>query len=421
MPDIDFDGLGRAAETAFKPHFADVVRRHARRQRRVRVAGAALVVTAVGVGGAAVGLAGDGAPAPGPGGGVATTPPFGPSTPFTPDPAAGGLRYGAMVVGDLDHMYIRWNECRGVNCPNFVAATADGGATWRSTSLPVAGGGALIDLRAVGPHTLVARSQADKAAGFPPAQTWHASADGGVTWREIEPREVAAIPDGWVVLDELPFIERIVAADPATGDVVSVPQRGLSQPRVAGGLPPSAGLWVSGYTGTDTAADGHLTGVGSVVEWSRDGGRGWERHAFTEPLVSSESGFGSVAVATEDGRTVYAVGRVGGTLRIHRTVDGGRTWTAMPARYDVGGRSITAAMGAGGRLLIQAGPEGGQPALLLESVDGGTTVRALPAGPGGAAVQVPGGYAQSGHPFSKGAWLSEDGVTWRYVGPPAVR
>jgi photosystem II stability/assembly factor-like uncharacterized protein len=419
MPDIDFTGLGQAAEAAFKPHFADVIRRHARRQRRVRVAGAALAVTAVGAGGVAIGLPGDGAPGPGPGGGVVTTPPF---VQGTPGPAIGKPpATGPVVVGDLDHLYVRWEDCRTGKCVLNVAATSDGGGTWRSHPLPV-GADALVDLKAVGPRTLLVWSHSVRANGKGIDYVWHASVDGGASWRAVEVREVTAIPPGWIVLDGQPVFDGVLAADPAAGVLASLPRRPLALAESVTGLPPAAGLWVSGYAGTSTAPNGGLTGTGSVVEWSRDGGRTWQRHTFPEPVIATSFGnVGSVAIATDDGRTVYAVGRVGTALRIYRTGDGGRTWAATPARYEVGTRRIAAAMGPGGRLMIQAGPEHDQPApLVLESLDGGATVRELPAGPGAAAVQVPGGYAQSGWPLTVGAWLSEDGLNWHYVLPPKV-
>jgi photosystem II stability/assembly factor-like uncharacterized protein len=435
MPDLDFTGLSEAAQAAFKPHFSDVVRRVARRRRSARMAGAALTVAAVAVAGAAAGLPGAGHPEfGGPAFEPHRTPDFIPTPGGTPVP--GEVRSddkaptGPMVIGDLDHLYVRWHDCRSADdCALMVAATADGGATWRSFPLPV-GRNAMTDVRAVGPRTLVAWAQSDPADGGEMTQTWHASADGGATWREVSPRTVDTIPAGWRVLDDFEYLRGgVTAVDPATGDVAALAPRTLSMAKAVAGLPPTAGLWVSGYLGTTTDpgtgpsgqdAAGRTLGTGSAVEVSRDGGRTWQRHAFTEDLVAADSAAGAAAIATDDGQLVYAIGRVDGKLRIQRSLDGGKTWQRTAAEHEVGTRPIQAAMGPDGRLVIQAGPEDAQPVLMFESRDGGATIQQLPVGPGGSAVQVPGGYAQSGWPSSSGAWLSADGTQWSFVDPPRV-
>ncbi|MEV4626738.1 sialidase family protein [Micromonospora sp. NPDC049523] len=433
MPDLDFTGLAEAARAAFRPQFSDVVRREARRRRTVRLTGAALSAAVLAVAGVAT-VALPGSDRTGIGGGPVfephRTPDFIPTPGGTPAPGEVRSKTGAMVVGDLDHLYVRWHDCRSADdCTLMVAATEDGGATWRSHPLPV-GRNAMVDLRAVAPRVLVAWAQDDVAEGQPD-QTWHASTDGGATWHDVQPETVDAFPAGWRVLDDFEFLHGgITAVDPVTGAVASLPRGPLEMARAVSGLPPDAGLWVSGYVDTVTtqttdntgaATYGRTTGTGSAVAVSRDGGRTWERQVFPEELVaSSEGDLAAAAIATEDGRTVYAVGRVAGVLRIYRSVDGGQHWQGTPVRREVGNLTIRAALGPGGRLVIQAGPEGDQAPLLFESVDGGLTIRPIPAGPGATAVLVPGGYAQSGWPWSSGAWLSMDGMQWSYVDPPEV-
>jgi photosystem II stability/assembly factor-like uncharacterized protein len=426
VPDFDFAGLNETAQAAFKPHFPDVLRRSTRRRRNTRIAGAALALVAVAAGGSAYGLRDGGkgslvAPAFQP----QRTPDFISSPAGTPPPVQGRqAKAGVMVAGDLDHLYLRWKDCRSArDCTLMVAATADGGATWRSYPLPV-GRNAMVDLRAVGPRTLVAWAQSDLPGGGQPEQTWHASADGGATWHEVQPRVVDAVPAGWRVLDDFNYLRgEITVVDPATGGVAGLRRSSLVGAKPIGGLPPAAGLWVSGRLGESaptTDAEG-VTGTGSAVEVSHDGGRTWQRHAFAEELVgnSGDGVSGGAAIATADGRTVYAVGRVGGMLQIHRSLDGGKTWQRMAAQREVGDCPIRAAIGGRGSLLIQAGPAADRPVLMLESVDGGATVREIPAGPGASAVQVPGGYAQ-GDSDARGAWLSADGERWSFVYPPKL-
>lgn len=418
----------RPVEAAFKPHFADVTRRAARRRRRTRAAGTTLAVVTAAAGGAAVVLPGDDPPGVGVGAELSPTPPFIPTPNGTPMPGEedpkGEVKTGPMVVGDLDHLYLRWLDCREAGgCRVMVAATADGGVSWRSYPLPV-GRDALVDLRAVGPRTLVAWSQGGDRDPARMTHAWHASTDGGATWREVTPRTVDAIPAGWQVPDGFEHLGGgILAVDPATGNAVTLPRNALRLAKPVSGLPAEAGLWVSGYVGEKgepVAGAERIVGTGSAVEFSRDGGRTWQRHVFDEELTTLESQPGAAAIATADGRTVYAVGRAGSVLRIHRSVDGGRTWKPTAARQDVGVQRIAAAVVAGDRLVIQAGPDGGKPPLLFESTDGGASLRQIAAGPGASAVPVPGGYAQGGWPWSSGAWTSEDGTEWSYVAPPKL-
>ena len=301
MPDFDFTGLSEAAQAAFKPQFSEVVRREARRRRTARLTGATLTVAAIAVGVTTVGLPGtDRSQIGGPGFDPRRTPDFDPRPAGTPDPDRSGSKTGPMVVGDLGHLYVRWHDCRSASdCALMVAATADGGATWRSYPLPV-GRNAMVDLRAVGPRTLVAWAQSDLTGGEQPVHTWHASTDGGATWRDVQPSTVDAIPAGWRVLDDFEYLgDGLTAVDPVTGAVAAVPLPPLEMGKPVAGLPPAAGLWVSGYTGTTstpaTDASGQalgeqITGTGSAVEVSRDGGRSWYRHVFAEELIASTEG-----------------------------------------------------------------------------------------------------------------------------------
>ncbi|MCM0677419.1 glycoside hydrolase, partial [Micromonospora phytophila] len=341
MPDPDFTGLDRAAQAAFKPHFAEVQRRAVRRRRRVGVATGSLTALALigGTGVAAAALSTGGGRVEVPGFGADRTPSFLPS-PLPSATAAPGpgaqVRTGRIVAADLDHLYLRWNDCREGRCTVLVAGTADRGKTWRSTALPLPPD-ALVALAAVGRRTLVASYQADTGAAS--RQGWLGSTDGGDTWREVTPTRSATVPDGWRVLNAAfgPHLDPLVAADPVTGDVVEVTTRTrLELATVDRDVPAGVGIWGSGYTSVDTADDGRLTGRGSAVTVSRDGGRTWDRHVFAGPLTAGDDVAVDVAM-TRDGRTVYAVGRIDGALVIHRSGDGGRTWQRTAGTAAVGG------------------------------------------------------------------------------------
>jgi photosystem II stability/assembly factor-like uncharacterized protein len=429
MHELDFRGLDAASQVAFKPHFGEVVRRAARRRRRTRAAGALVAVAALATGtGVATGVlpGGPGTAAPL----VDTTstpafiPPAGPSD--GPGPVAGRRsQTGAMVAGDVDHLYLRYTDCQrpGVDCAVMLAASDDGGVTWTESALPVAHN-SLVVLSALAPRTLLAWVQDGTAV----RQYWQASTDGGRTWRDVGIRETDAIPAGWLPVDTplSPDSVRVVAADPATGDLVQLAQpRQLAMARLVGGLPPAAGLWVSGFTGTATTPvttpqgkEQSVTGTGSSVEVSHDGGRTWRRSSFPDNLDDGDA-FGAAAIASFDGRTAYAVGLAGGTLLVYRTADGGQTWSRSPAQMRVGDPTqVYASVRADGTLLVQLGTQATDHPAMYRSTDGAQTLRPVPVGPGAAAVAVAGGYAQTGWPNSSGAWLSPDGATWSYVAPP---
>jgi photosystem II stability/assembly factor-like uncharacterized protein len=429
MHELDFRGLDAASQVAFKPHFGEVVRRAARRRRRTRAAGALVAVAALATGtgvatGALAGGPGTAAPLMDTSSTPAFIPPAGSSN--GPGPAVGRRsQTGAMVAGDLDHLYLRYTDCQrpGVDCAVMLAASEDGGATWTEWALPVAHN-SLVMLTALGPRTLLASVQDGTAV----RQYWQASTDGGHTWREVSDHVVEAIPAGWLPVDSSVSLNRVgvFAADPATGDLVRLAQpRPLALARLAAGLPPAAGLWASGFTGTATTpvstpqgTEQSVTGTGSSVEVSHDGGVNWLHWSFPDNLDDGDT-FGGAAVATFDGRTGYAVGYAGGALLVYCTVDGGATWSKTPAREKVSGRpEVYAAVRADGTLFVQVGTQATDHPAMYRSTDGGQTLRPVPVGPGAAAVAVAGGYAQTGWPNSSGAWLSPDGATWSYAAPP---
>ncbi|NES31941.1 hypothetical protein GCE86_11685 [Micromonospora terminaliae] len=420
MPELDFTGLNAAAQAGFKPHFAQVVaaaRRRRLRRRIVAVATVALLVTGSGV---AVATRPDDSAPPPVRFGTDRTPDFiaTPGATPTADPGPRILT-GRPAAGDLTHVYLRWSEC-STGCPLRWAGTDDGGRRWRTGPLPVPHG-AGVDLRAAGPRTVVAwyvsRSAADNGSA-----RWIASTDGGTTWREVTVRRVDALPAGWQVLGRQPGPgdEALVAVDPATGDIAQLRERSaLRNAAVVQSVPGSAGIWVSGWTGQRTGDGGRIVWTGSAVETSRDGGRTWSRHEFPDNLTASDD-VGGPAVATHDGRTVFAVGRVRGALVVWRSADGGGTWARAAGTAQVGERTVRAAVRPDGVLVVQAGVSAREDPRMFASSDGGATFRPAPLGPGADPRPVPGGYVQTGWPDSTGAWLSADGVTWAWLDPPEL-
>ncbi|MEO3815690.1 sialidase family protein [Plantactinospora sp. B24E8] len=434
MSTLDFSSLDRAARAAYKPQFAALERR-ARHRRRTRMAGAALLVVAVTVGsGTALELAsGGGTPYGGtiPGVRLETTPEFIPTPNPSGSPEAGppsGQISGAMVAGDLHHLYIRYRHCQDGDCQIRVAATTDQGGSWRTWPMSVPPD-SMVDLRAAGPETLVAWVQDASGDEAFPRQYWLSSLDGGRTWREVTVREVPVLPaDARPLMpDPGTNLFSIVAVDPATGELLRLarPVR-LGAAELLAGVPVDDGLWTAGYTdqvvGQVRELDGSIsenkvTFTDPAIEVSHDGGRTWRRNVLPEQVRAE--GFSELAMAVH-GDTAYVVLRDEGELRIFRSTDQGRSWRRAAGTAPVGERIVEAGVRPDGTLLIQAGVLAGEDPVMYTSADGGETLRPVRVGPGASAVAVPGGYAQADEQDRTGTWLSTDGTTWSYVPAPTI-
>jgi hypothetical protein len=422
MREIDFAGFREVAKASFRPDFA-AVQRAARRRRGGLAAGAGVAVATVAavLGVVVTGLPGSppadwGDPSPSP----SPTPGFvRPALPSPRGPAEqDGIKNGPLIAGDVDHLYGRYYDCVDDTCSVGVAASADRGRTWRKSPIPVPVDSYAV-LYPVGPRALVAHVQTPPPLNRD-SQRWLASVDGGVTWRRVTASAAPAIPAGWRVLMTGRELEDLLAADSATGDMVRVRAgHGLQMARWVAGAPAGAGIWVSGFTRTKVGADGRLIPSGAAVAVSRDAGRTWRRSTFPGDLGAFEDA--GPAVATADGRTVYAVGQIGGRLAVFVSRDGGKTWrrtgaTAAP----VGARTVTAAVRPDGALLIQIGTVAQERPIMFVSPDRGQTLRSTEPGPGAGAVPVSGGFLQGNWPLGGDGWISTDGLTWSYIPTPKL-
>ncbi|MDG4824605.1 hypothetical protein O7635_22375 [Asanoa sp. WMMD1127] len=292
MREPDFAGLAEAARQAFRPDWADVVAKAARRRRLLRAFGAAVVAAVVAAGGGlATGTLG-GAPTPTP---TPAGSPYAlrhaaenPKPGGSPIPQISVTSYA--VAGDLDHLYVPVRDCRG-RCVDMVAATADRGRTWSAAELPGGGINSSRFVVAAAGATVVAvvRGRADRPDDY------RTSTDAGRTWRPAPVAEVAALPADWVSVEARG--DRLIAVDPRTGDLAGVALP-LLEARVVG---TATDRWVFGYTGTEpTARRGKLRYVGKSLAVTRDGGRTWSVRKLPKDDV-----FADVAVA--DGRRAYAI------------------------------------------------------------------------------------------------------------------
>ncbi len=157
-----------------------------------------------------------------------------------------------------------------------------------------------------------------------------------------------------------------------------------------------------------------------MVSVSRDGGRTWTSHTFSEPLEESGAMHnGSAVIATADGRTVYAVGRVGADLRIHRSTDGGVDLGAhRRANPDRRLGAIEAAAGPDGTLEMAVCRRAQVGRQRYRSTDGGETVEKI--GPEPGALRAGGaGRACRAVRVDRGViWVRPDGGEWTKVTVP---
>jgi hypothetical protein len=426
MRDLDFRGvLEDVTDATQQPEFGIVRRRTARMRtrRRVLASGGALAVAAVlAAGGVAVtGGGGDGLP----------------ELVGSPATETGPQRIQWAGAADADHLYAL------VGCPTCDAtlmASSDGGQTWqpRPTDQWLAKPAAMLDLYVLGPEILayglpeaLTGGQSDAVTdglrgkgNDGPTQsreTPRISLDAGRTWKTLSASEepVAAAPDGTRLLGCGLGSCDLHAVDPATGVLAPLAtQPPLTHADIAG-VPLDAGLWVSGL---DPASGKPAVAV------SRDGGKSWRSHVFTdEAVVPQDRGLVAgkyiTAVATYDGRTVYATltGTHDGIPHLYRSADGGRTWRRTnpdgpPSGVEtVTGLGYATADGAHVTMFTEGNT------FVLRVSTNGRDYRPLVAAGGPPTISVPPDGLAGGQYLmrsERALYLSGDGRTWRQVTLP---
>jgi hypothetical protein len=447
---FDFEGFTAEVRQAFKPHFADVVRRAGRRRGAVRAAGAAIVTVGIAAGGGTtLALTGDRGSGP-----VDPTPSASPSPWATQPPAPGAARLPApqpsyteivpgsrylrkagvlltgiwteMRVGDLDHLYLEYQDCKGDDCTRMIAASADRGRTWRKLKMPA---GLVTESEhasvvAVHGETLVAANSRGRNFHLP--LTYWTSTDGGASWRQPTVREVDALPVGWPLLAET---DSLAAFDPATGDIARVgggpDGRATRTPRELRVNPPlpvpiSADIWRLGVENAPAPSPmpaGFQLDTWAVVMVSRDGGRTWDKHRIPDAIAQDEEGglsFADNQLTTADGKTVYAIEKRGDNVQLHVSTDGAATWRAG-ALVNLDGPLLSLLPTADGALLIEGATD------TFRSTDQGQTFTRVGPSLGARGYPIPGGgYAIPTNNNEVSVWLSPDGANWTYVPRPDV-
>ena len=440
-PRMDFTGLATAAAYAFKPDFADVRARAARRRRK-RVFGAAFLALGLAAGGGTtLVVTADRSPTPvrpapihsvgpwrtvvPPGAqGRAPQPSFAEIEPGLYDPPdrdkpLTGM-YTELMAGDPDHLYLEYRDCAGKKCRQMLAVTADRGRTWRK--LPLPGAERQSSVLLVHGSTVLAAHDIPRPEGSYdprklPAPTYWSSTDGGATWRRPAPRTVEALPTGWPVRAEG---NGLVAVDPATGDVARLTSPRSRLPRFVLDAPPAAGIWTLDVE-DEPMPSPVPTGSFTLRSWpvakvSMDGGRTWETRQLPEPIRGSGEEGVSLSrkmLFTNDGRTVYASEKRRNSIRIHASGDGGRTWAAG-AVVELNG-PLLSVLPVGDRTLIVEGLHG-----TYRSTDRGRTFTRVGPALGARGHAIPGGYTIPTNNNEYSAWVSADGAEWTYVRRPEV-
>jgi hypothetical protein len=428
-PAMDFAGLGAAAAYAFKLDFADVVARAARRRRRRAFGAVFLALGLVAGGGTTFAVTADRPPTP-----AKPAPSVGPWHTVVPQPGARGPApqpsydeiapgsydpterdkpltgmFTELRAGDLDHLYLPYQDCVGKKCRQMLAASADCGRSWRKLPLPAAEqplGVVMVHGRAVLAEDMEPRDDARP-------EYW-SSVDGGATWRRPATRDVDALPPGRPVRAER---NAIVALDPATGDLarLAYAKSGGWQDLFVLDTPPDAGIWA-----LDSEAEPLPSPrpTGPVVLRSRpvarvsmDGGRSWEIRQL--PKSADGISLNSPKLSTDDGRTVYVSEKRKDSVRIHASTDGGRTWQAR-AVIDLDGPMLSM-LPVRDRTVIVEGPHG-----TYRSTDQGRTFTRVGPSLGSRGHAIPGGYAIPTNNNEYSLWLSPDGEQWTYVRRPEV-
>ena len=223
-----------------------------------------------------------------------------------------GLRYG---VDDSLYYY-------GVGNETYYAVTADGGATWKTGTVPM------------GPTPFIAKLAATDAgaamviglSNFGNAKTLK-TVDGGTTWTETPNNwdPVASWPD---YIHAFSPAKYCVIGDPRNGDfeIYTTFNAGQVWQPVAGSNIPDPLPGEFGYNNCGAAVGNTLwfgTNQGRVYR-SQNSGANWE--VFSTPLGST---FGNLSFADENNGIASTSYGFATGASFYRTADGGATWTPL--------------------------------------------------------------------------------------------
>lgn len=308
-------------------------------------------------------------------------------------------------------------ECGDTGCRQHVAVLDSGARRWRTATSPLPDlppdAGVTAGLTVLGPgRALITEGIAPVDR---PDRTWF-TADAGRTWQRGTTRPTggtATVPDGAPLLTQCLKVgsddhecvrNRLLTVLPATGEhrVLSAgpPLHGILSP--AGDITRNA-LFVAG--------EDPETGLPALAV-SEDRGRTWRTTRMTDaadgrpPFVVAGP---SALYAVQPGQLPAREGVKNGLVALHRSSDGGNTWTRVWSyRKGVEPLSVLGLVAADDHSLTVYGERG-----VWRSTDGARTFEGTRgAGPAGSVRRTPIGWLWTDS-YGNGAHrISADGVHW---------
>jgi hypothetical protein len=210
------------------------------------------------------------------------------ASPTRPGPPGGLTQWTG--AADARHLYVAYTACPDGSCPKWIVrlvGSDDGGRTWTQRNDRVN----LLGLEVLGPTVLVQNGPAPSSPRL--------STDGGRTWRtatfQATPRPAGGVLYCAPTRDEAGC--ELTVLDPTAGTYAPL------------ATPPALAMSVAGTVDTvgGTAWMAGTVNGRPAVAVSRDAGRTWSTHPFSEPAGCGDHLCPPADLATVDGRTAYAV------------------------------------------------------------------------------------------------------------------